>query len=157
NRAPVLERTESATGVPILSGGQTAILNLEVVGPAGSNRGKPFAYEIVLRNNGSAPAFQVQVEETLQSGVRCLNVAPQPEIRGGKLMWNLGTLAAGAEQRLHLEVQPPTDGEVVSSAQATFTTSSSLRTFITQPQLSLKQIVPETAQVGEEVVLQLQV
>jgi uncharacterized repeat protein (TIGR01451 family) len=157
NPTPVAERSESPAGVPILTGAQTAILSLEVVGPAGSNRGKPFAYEIVLRNNGSTPAFQVQVEETLQTGVRCLAVVPQPDIRGGKLTWNLGTLAAGAEQRFRIEVQPPTDGEVVSSAQATFTTSSSLRTLITQPQLSLKQLVPETAQVGEEVVLQLQV
>jgi uncharacterized repeat protein (TIGR01451 family) len=157
NRVPVMERTESPTGLPMLSGAQTAILNLEVVGPTGSNRGKPFTYEIVLRNNGSTPAFQVQVEETLQPGVRCLNVAPQPDIRGGKLLWNLGTLAAGAEQRLRIEVQPPSDGEVVSSAQATFSTTSSLRTQITQPQLSLKQLVPETAQVGEEVVVQLQI
>jgi uncharacterized repeat protein (TIGR01451 family) len=157
NHVPVIERTEAATGVPALTGAQTAILNLEVVGPAGSNRGKPFTYEIVLRNNGSTPAIQVQVEETLQTGVRCLAAAPQPDIRGGKLMWNLGTLAAGAEQRLRLEIQPPVDGEVVSSAVATFTTTSSLRTLITQPQLALKQIVPDTAQVGEEVVLQLQV
>ena len=71
--------------------------------------------------------------------------------------WNLGTLAPGAEKRLRLEVQPAGDAEVVSSAHATFTTASSLRTRITQPQLSLTQTAPAEAQVGDEVEVQLKV
>jgi uncharacterized repeat protein (TIGR01451 family) len=157
NPAPVVERTDSFNSDPALTGAQTAIVNLEVVGPESINRGQSFVYEIVLRNNGSTPAYQVQVEETLQSGVRCLGAAPQPVVQGGRLSWNLGTLTAGAEQRLRLEIQPPADGEVVSSAHATFTTSSALRTRITKPQLSLTQSAPENVQVGDDVVVRLDV
>jgi uncharacterized repeat protein (TIGR01451 family) len=156
NPVPVVERTDSPSD-PLPSGAQTSILNLEVVGPATINRGQPFVYELVLRNNGSTPVYQVQVEETLQSGVRCLGAAPQPVIQGGRLSWNLGTLLAGAEQRLRLEIQPPADGEVVSSAHATFTTSSALRTRITKPELSLTQSAPENVQVGDDVVVRLDV
>jgi uncharacterized repeat protein (TIGR01451 family) len=157
---PVVDRLESPelpSGPPVLPGAQTAILNLEIAGPPSINRGLPLAYEIVLRNNGTTPAHQVQVEETLQAGVRCLGALPQPAVHGSSLSWNLGTLAPGAERRLRLEVQPPGDGEVVSSAHATFTTGSSLRTRITQPQLTLTQSAPAEAQVGDDVVVQLKV
>jgi uncharacterized repeat protein (TIGR01451 family) len=157
NPEPVVERTDSPDADFALAGAQTSILNLEVVGPATVNRGRPFAYEIVLRNNGSTPAYQVRVEETLQNDVRCLGAVPQPVIQGGRLSWNLGTLPAGAEQRLHLEVQPPAEGEVLSRAHATFTTSSALRTRITKPELSLMQSAPEDVQVGDDVVVRLEV
>jgi uncharacterized repeat protein (TIGR01451 family) len=138
------------------SASQTATIALEVVGPGAASKGQAFTYEIVLRNPGVTPAEQVRVEETLQAGVRCLSAEPRPAVQGSQLVWEIGTLAAGAERRIKVDVLPAVDGEVVSCARATCAVNSCLRIRINQSALALTAVAPETAHVGENVVVQIQ-
>src|SRR5262245_11536823 len=87
-----------------------AALALEKVGPPGIEPGKPFTYEIIVRNVGSAAAQQVCIDAPLPEGGRYLGGEPMAEAVEDGLTWKLGTLDAGAERRLRVEVQ--TDGNV---------------------------------------------
>jgi uncharacterized repeat protein (TIGR01451 family) len=152
--APV--SAQSTVG-PAVMGPQTPTVHLEKIGPATLNAGKPLAYEIVAHNTGTVPVFNVVVEEQIPAGARLLRADPQPLLRDGLLIWNLGALEAGAERRIKLEVQPPGEGDLVSRANLTFSAASSLQTRITRPQLKLTKSGPETVQVGQPAPFQLQV
>lgn len=137
------------------AGAQTASVSLEKVGPAAFNVGKPFVYEVVVRNTGTAPVHQVRVQDELPAGARMLSVEPQAEVQGERLSWGLGTLEAGAERRLRVHVQPAGEGEVQANATATFTTACALRTRITRPQIAVTKSGPESALVGDTVTFQI--
>jgi uncharacterized repeat protein (TIGR01451 family) len=141
---------------PPASGPAIPTLQVEKVGPASLNIGKPLRYEIVVRNPGSVPVLSVQVEEQLPAGARFTSADPRPMMRSGLLVWNLGNLDAGAEKRIKIELQPVGEGELDSRAIVTFSTQADLHTRITQPKLTLTKTGPQTAQVGQPAIFQLQ-
>src|SRR5262249_15154784 len=140
---------------PVSTGGPTPTLYLQTIGPTSQNLSQPFHYEVVLRNPGSATVFHVQVEDELPPGARVLKSEPKAEVQGQKLFWDLGSLDAGADRHLKVEVQPAGEGEFQSHATATFATSSSLRTRITKPRLTLAKFAPEKVQLGNKVLFRL--
>jgi uncharacterized repeat protein (TIGR01451 family) len=120
-------------------------------------RGQAFGYEIVVRNGGPATAYQVRVEEIISAQARYVSVAPTPSMQRGQMVWEVGTLAAGAERRIRLQVEPVGEAEIVSLARATFSVSSGLRTRVSKPEVRVAAVAPEVAQVGDSVALSLQV
>jgi uncharacterized repeat protein (TIGR01451 family) len=84
-----------------------------------------------------------------------MRVEPRPETQHGKMVWNLGTLDAGAERRMRVEMMPTAVGQIHTCATATFQTTSCLRTAITQPHLTLKKTGPGTVMLGDTAVFQL--
>jgi uncharacterized repeat protein (TIGR01451 family) len=139
----------------VATGGAAPTLYLQTIGPTSQNLSQPFNYEIVLRNPGSATVFHVQVEDELPPGAHVIKSEPKAEVQGQKLFWDLGSLDAGAERHLKVEVQPAGEGEFQSHATATFATSSSLRTRITKPRLTLAKFAPEKVQLGNKVLFRL--
>jgi uncharacterized repeat protein (TIGR01451 family) len=153
---PIQPAAPTARDAPAAStGGLAPTLYLQTLGPASQNLSQPFNYEIVLRNPGSATVFHVQVEDELPPGARMIKAEPKAEVQGQKLFWDLGSVEAGAERRLKVEVQPAGEGEFQSHATATFATSSSLRTRITKPRLTLAKFAPEKVQLGNKVLFRL--
>src|SRR5262249_15120968 len=136
------------TGTPAASGVKGACVNLEVVWPDEILKGMPFVYEIVVRNPGSAPAYLTRVEETLPPGLQCLDVDPPARRQGDSLVWDLGTLDAGLERRIKIQVKPGAKGERTSSARASFAASCPSQPRDTQPQLTLTANGPESVQLG---------
>ncbi|MBV9122038.1 MAG: DUF11 domain-containing protein, partial [Planctomycetes bacterium] len=147
------ERSSSA--IPV--GPQNPSLVLETIGPATVNHNKPLAYEIVARNTGPVPVLNVRVEDELPVGARLLRADPRPDGISNALTWNLGTLEPRAERHFKVEILPTGEGEMLSCATATFSTSSCLRTRVTQPRLVLTQVGPESVQLGDPVVFHIQV
>jgi uncharacterized repeat protein (TIGR01451 family) len=139
----------------VSTGGPSPTLYLQTIGPTSQNLSQPFHYEIVLRNPGSATVFHVQVEDELPLGARVIKAEPKAEVQGQKLFWDLGSLDAGADRHLQVEVQPAGEGEFQSHATATFATSSSLRTRITKPRLTLAKFAPEKVQLSNKVLFRL--
>jgi uncharacterized repeat protein (TIGR01451 family) len=129
----------------------TATLTVETTATPTHNVGKPFQYEIIVRNTGPAPVHGVRVQEELSAGVRCLAVEPQADARGNQLHWSIGELEANGERHLKITVQPPSEGEFQSSPTATFSMAAAQRTRVTRPQLAVEKVGPETAQVGDKV------
>lgn len=147
----MLDRVPQATRtVPLAPlGPQTPTVYLEKVGPASVAAGKPLVYEIVARNTGNTPVFNVRIEDEIAAGARFLNADPRPEVRGGRLTWYLGNLEVGGERRCRVEIQPGGEGEIISGATATFSAASSLRTQIIRPKLAVTVTGPEGVQVGD--------
>jgi len=145
--------SQAAPGSPA----QTPVLQVEKVGPATLNIGKPLRYEIVIRNTGSAPAMSVQVEEQIPAATRFVGSEPRPMNRGGLLVWNLGNLDAGVERRIQIEIQPVGEGDLDSRAVVTFSTTSNLHSRVTRPRLTLVKTGPQNVQVGKPAVFQLQI
>jgi uncharacterized repeat protein (TIGR01451 family) len=137
------------------AGAQSVTLALEKIGPTSVSLGKPFSYEIAVHNTGTSTAFQVHVREQTPSNARFLSSEPKAEVDGSQLAWDLGNIAAGGERRIKVEVQPTGEGEVQSSATATCSTTTSLRTQVTRPRLMLAKKGPDSALVGDAVAFDL--
>jgi uncharacterized repeat protein (TIGR01451 family) len=119
--------------------------------------GRPFSYEVVVRNPGPAPVAGVKVQDDLPDHARHLKSEPPARVDGTRLEWDLGGLEAGAERRLHVEVQAGREGKFDDRATATCSVSHSLGTEIRRPQLSLTMTGPAQARIGEPVPFCLQV
>jgi uncharacterized repeat protein (TIGR01451 family) len=129
---------------------------VEVVGPATVVLGQPLHYEIVVRNTGGAPAGRVQVEDALPPGARLLLADPPTEERAGTLSWELGTLEAGGERRLKVDLQHVGMGEVQQAPRVAYTAAASLRTQVVRLPFLIALLGPETAERGATVTFQIQ-
>ncbi len=142
---PSLGPTPASPPPPATPSAPGANLVVEKVAPTVVVLGKPLSYEIVVRNRGSASAHGVRVEEALPPGARWVGGEPRPEARGAALLWDLGTLAAGAETRLKLQVDPSAEGVYSSVATVSTSTTCVLRTQVTPPAPAPKVVNPPIA------------
>jgi uncharacterized repeat protein (TIGR01451 family) len=136
-------------------GSQAAAVSVETIGPASASMGKPYNFEILVRNPGSMPAQFVRVQDKLPENLQYLGSEPRGEMHEGQLLWDLGTLDGGAERRIKVSVQATGEGELLTTATATCSARTSLRTKVSQPKLSLVKKGPETARVGDTVKFEL--
>ncbi|MCC6322067.1 MAG: DUF11 domain-containing protein [Phycisphaerales bacterium] len=72
--------------------------------PGDSRIGRASAFKITVRNVGDAPATGTVVEDTLPAGTTFVSATDGGASAGGKVTWNLGTLAAGASKELGVVV-----------------------------------------------------
>jgi hypothetical protein len=146
------------TGAPVVSPSAPAgtALALEVVGPSQAAPGQAMPVEIIARNTGAGALTRVRVEASLPAGTRLLLSDPPAETQGDRLAWSLGTIHAGAERHLRLEVQPATGGEWTLEPIASFAPAVGLRTPIVQPPFALSVSGPESVAPGTKVVFRIQ-
>jgi uncharacterized repeat protein (TIGR01451 family) len=150
--------SDHPTEVPPPAAGRMAAIYVEKSGPAVHVLGKPLDYEITVRNPGTTAAAQVRVEDDLPAGVRCLRTDPPAEVHGQQLVWQLGSLDAGAERRLRVEVEPAGEGNYEGSVTASCsTTAAPMRMHVTRPRLTLTMTGPERIDVGDAAGFQLAV
>jgi uncharacterized repeat protein (TIGR01451 family) len=133
-----------------------ACLVVERAAPAQVAAGKPLAYEIIVRNVGSAEAQRVRVEEQLPAGAVVTAAEPRPEARGGVLVWEAASLAPGAELRLRVTLQPPAEGDVAATATVTSAVTSTMRARVARSGLSLMVADAPPAQVGQKTIFRIQ-
>lgn len=97
-------------------------------GPATVTAGEGMAYTLTYRNTGDAAAATVQVRDTLPSGVTYVSANPSPSsVSGQVLTWNFGSLVAGAQGMISLNVTiaaSVANGTVVTNQSTISTTSS---------------------------------
>jgi uncharacterized repeat protein (TIGR01451 family) len=133
-----------------------AQVSVEAAGPASVALGEPLHYEFIVRNTGDAPAGQVQVEDRLPSGAKPLLTDPPAEVRAGSLTWELGTLEAGAERHLKVDLQNVGSGELQRAPRIAYTAAVALPTRVVRPAFMVALIGPETATPGATVAFQIQ-
>jgi uncharacterized repeat protein (TIGR01451 family) len=135
------------------------VVQIQTTGPATINLGEPFTYEVTVRNTGTRPVFQVRVVDDVPAGARYIGAEPRPQIQNGRLVWDLGSLDAGAERRLKVQVQPTGEGKLSSSATVTYSLShtGSMEADVTRPRLTVRKTGPESVHVGDPAVFQIQV
>ncbi len=133
-----------------------ACLVVERSAPAQVAEGKLLSYEIVVRNVGAAEAQRVHVEEQLPAGAAVTATEPHAEGRGTLLAWDLGALAAGAESRLRVTMQPPADGDVNATATVTCVVGSALHVRVVRSGVSVTVGDAPPAKVGQKVTFKIQ-
>ncbi|MFL5331087.1 MAG: hypothetical protein ACJ8C4_19525 [Gemmataceae bacterium] len=125
--------------------------------PETVNVGATLTYDIIVRNVGACPVSLVRVEDELPAGTKYAGSEPAAEPVGDRLVWSLGSMEAGTERKLHVEVQPSAEGEFRSNATVSFSATAAMRSKVVCPKLAVTITGPESALSGEPVPFQIQV
>ncbi len=80
--------------------------------------GRPSQFKITVSNKGDAPAMNTVVEDTLPAGLTFASASDGGNGSGGRVSWNLGTLAAGATKELTVNCTGGALGNVQNSCTA---------------------------------------
>lgn len=95
--APPVPPTAAVAGAPDVRLGKG--------GPLVSRRGRSFAYTIVVRNRGAAPARRVRVIDRLPRQLRFRRAPRGASVRRSVATWRLGDLAPGERRVLRVPVR----------------------------------------------------
>ena len=150
----------ASTNVVVLATNVVADLSVSLTGPAQPVTANDWmTFAVTVTNAGPNAATSVMLTNTLPSGVGLKGVSPSspaPGIAGSNLIFNLGTLAAGAFTSFALTVQPtnagvlsfssfvsaagvtdpnPTNNTAGTNITVTGYLSSQLTTFTNSPQI----------------------
>jgi uncharacterized repeat protein (TIGR01451 family) len=132
-------------------------LSVEVVGPPTVAPGQNLPCQIVVRNAGALVVGGVQVELPVPPGLRVVQTKPEAQRDSDRVVWQLGNVEPNGERRLDFEVQASHPGELHLAPAARFTAAMGLRAAIVRPPFAVTVSGPESATVGEKVVLHIQV
>ena len=131
-------------------GAQTPALTLEKIAPAEIQVGKLATFELRVKNVGQIAAQQVQVTDHIPKGTQLVESKPPfQRAADGTLVWPLGTMQAGDEQVIQLQVMPQQEGEIGSVAQVSFAASATARSVCTRPLLQIEHTAPAKLLIGE--------
>jgi uncharacterized repeat protein (TIGR01451 family) len=148
----------SAPGIRQLDGSQNPSLQIHKRAPEEVQVGHPATFTILIRNVGTATAYDVVITDSVPRGTRLSKTNPPAQSRNdGGLIWSLGELSAGSEQVLTVEVIPETEGEIGSVASVTFAAQASVRTVSTQPKLVVNQSTSGKVLLGQPVKIQISI
>ena len=141
-----------------LEGAQAPSVVIHKRAPGEVKVGKPASFVIHVQNVGSAEALNVRVFDQVPAGMKFKDATPQAQSGGqGDLVWQLGTLAAGEERTVTMELIPVEEGELGSVARVTFEAAASVRTMSTRPELKIVQKAPKTVLVGQQLEIEVEV
>ncbi len=94
------------------------VLAITKTGPERLFLGRPLTYQITVTNKGDAPAVNTVVEDTLPAGVRQVQASTGGTVSGGKVVWQVGTLAINASRTLSVTYTPATAEPQVNTVTA---------------------------------------
>jgi uncharacterized repeat protein (TIGR01451 family) len=139
-----------------LSGSQAPALTIEKTAPPEIQIGKPAKFVIKVRNAGSAVAQGVEIHDSVPQGTQFVEATPSAD-RGpqGALVWNLGAMKPGEEQKVELVLMPTAEGEIGSVATVHFRAEASVRTLSTKPMLTMEVSGPDKVMKGQQVTLRI--
>jgi uncharacterized repeat protein (TIGR01451 family) len=142
-----------------LEGAQSPQVTVEKMAPPEIQVGKPATFKIKVRNTGQVAAHALEIHDEIPKGTRLLSTNPQASqgVRGGELVWSLGTMPPGEERTVELQVMPMEEGEIGSVATVRLDAHASARTVATKPQLAIEAQAPKQVLVGEPVNLAITV
>lgn len=134
-------------------------VSVEVRAPESIAINQQLDYEIVVKNVGPVSVHQVRVEDELPRSVKYIGGEPVAELRGEKLMWNLGTLEVNAERRIKVGVKPGSEGDWRTKPIVTFSAQvMPVQVTVTRPKLQVAVTSPlEVGYIGEELPLAIEI
>lgn len=94
------------------------VLEISCTAPADRFAGRPIEVCYTVRNTGDAPAAGTMVEVSLPSGASFRGASPGGNQSGGKVAWDLGSLAPGASKEVCLNAVADSIGNVTFSGSA---------------------------------------
>ncbi len=149
--------TIDAPGDRRLEGIQTPSVIIQKRAPSEVKVGKPASFVIHVQNVGTVEALDVQVHDRIPAGMRLIDASPTPVQQGNLLLWQIGSMPAGDERTLTMQLVPEQEGELGSVARVSFEAAASVRTISTRPELKIVQRAPETVLIGQQLEVELEV
>jgi uncharacterized repeat protein (TIGR01451 family) len=113
--------------------------------PADAAANEPLTYRISVENTSRAAAHHVKLKNPLPSNVTFVSANPNPTQMSPALLWDLGTLAAGAKKEIELVVKPTGNGDVQCCARVQFEHGQCVRTRLGKVSLEARHTGPAKA------------
>lgn len=135
----------------------TPVVALRMRVPASAGLGQELEYRICVENCSQASAHHVVVRNPLPANARFVRADPAAAAQDPELLWQLGTLAAGACREIVLVLQPTGAGDVQNCARVQFEHGQCVVTKIDRPAIRLEKLGPTQAFLNETVTYQLSV
>lgn len=133
-----------------LEGPQQASLVIQKFAPPEIQVGKPAKFVVQVQNVGTRSADNVEIHDEVPHGTRLVSTSPRADVSGSQILWQLGTLSAGEQRSVEVQVMPTEEGEIGSVASVTFAAPASVKTRCTMPQLAIRMTAPSQVMIGEE-------
>ena len=150
--------SSAAPGGRQLDGSQNPSMEIQKRAPNEVQVGKPATFTILVRNVGTATAYDVNVVDSVPKGAKLVRTSPMAQSNGENgLVWKLGEMPVGKEQVLTLELIPETEGEIGSVASVSFAAQASVRTMSTQPKLVVKQLLEPVVLGGDSLRIMIEI
>ena len=108
--------TASADGGLTAASGETVtkvtqpVLTISKSGPEKQYLGRQLRYDITISNTGDAAATDTVIEDTVPDNVEGIKASTGGKLVGSKLVWDIGTLAAGASKKVSSAYTPKNAG-----------------------------------------------
>ncbi|HET6879159.1 MAG TPA: CARDB domain-containing protein [Pirellulales bacterium] len=145
-------------GMKQLEGPQAPSLVVEKAVPEEIQVGKPAIFAIRVQNVGTATAQGVEIHDVIPQGTHLIDTRPAgAQVAEGQVTWRVGTIKAGDEAIVEMELMPIAEGEIGSVATVHFAGEASARTRSTRPQLAIDVSTPEQVLMGEQVTMTIKV
>ena len=150
--------TKDSPGERRLEGAQTPSVVIQKRAPTEVRVGKAASFVVNVQNVGVADALNVEVYDRIPAGMRFVEASPAAQQFGNQLMWELGSMAAGEERTITMQLVPEQEGELGSVARVSFEAAASVRTLSTKPELKIVQRVPEQGVlIGQQLEIEIEV
>jgi uncharacterized repeat protein (TIGR01451 family) len=151
------QATIDSPGDRRLEGAQSPSVVIQKRAPGEVKVGKPASFVIHVQNVGTVEALDVQIHDRIPAGMRLVDASPTPGQQGDVLFWQLGSMQAGEERTVTMQLVPEQEGELGSVARVSFEAAASVRTLSTRPELKIVQHAPETVLIGQQLEIELEV
>ena len=125
-------------GESLLEGMQSPALTIQKLAPPEIQVGKNCTFAIRVQNTGGLTAQNVQIQDEVPLGTELVGTAPRATVTGSRVVWDLGTLSAGEERIVEMELVPTDEGELGSVATVTVAAQASAKAKCTRPELALR-------------------
>jgi uncharacterized repeat protein (TIGR01451 family) len=129
----------------------TPQVTIHKTAPRSAVLGRPFVYDILIKNVGGSTARSVVVQDPIPSGVRLEGTDPQAYLSRNNLVWKLGSLAAGESRKISVKVTPVRAGQIGSVATVNFVAQTAAKPAVARPKLVFHMQGPKQAKLGEKV------
>lgn len=144
-------------GERILEGSQSPALTIQKLAPPEIQVGKKCTFAIRVHNGSQRAAHNVQVRDEVPLGTQLIGAAPRATVDGTLVSWDLGTLSAGEERIVEMELMPVDEGELGSVATVTFAAQASAKAKCTRPQLALRLTSPPRVMIGQQQLVEIEI
>jgi uncharacterized repeat protein (TIGR01451 family) len=136
---------------------QLPYLEIHKNAPSKALLNQPFVYTILIKNVGEAAANEVTVQDQIPKGTNLTGTIPQAELVGRRLVWKLGRIEPGAEQKVAVRVVPVESGPIGSVATVNFVAEVGAETVVEQSEVAFQMKLPPEANVGDVVECQFEI
>ena len=119
-----------------------SVIRIDKVMPAEVQLNAPFDYTIKATNVTNAAVADVVITENIPANFTVKNASPAATKEGGKLVWNLGTIAAKQSKQITVSGMATSTDCVKTCAAATYIIPACANVTVVQPKLQLQKTAP---------------